>query len=153
MVGGVPPWFREDCREGVNPPELIVEDFHQNQEEGFPYCGEVVVQGLSFEGGKGLACHPEEECDCFGCHDSDGFLGDRAGSVDDCDNDNEGEGVGRSKLVGFGAFRDTTEPVCSCGGHGGLHGFFSVKLELDFHCRAAMGGTEDNNNKYEEEQY
>ncbi len=36
MVGGVPPWFREDCHEGVNPPKLIVGDFHQNWEEGFP---------------------------------------------------------------------------------------------------------------------
>jgi hypothetical protein len=31
--------------------------------------------------------------------------------------------------------------------------FFGVNLELDFHCRAAMGGTEDDNTKYEEEQY
>ena len=65
MVGGVSPWFCEDCREGVNPPELIVGDFHQNWEEGFPYCGEVIVQGLSFEGGKGLARLPEEEGDSF----------------------------------------------------------------------------------------
>ena len=153
MVGGVPPWFREDCHEGVNPPELIVGNFHQNWEEGFLYPGEVVVRGLSFEGGEGLARLPEEERDCFGRHDLDGFLWDRAGSVDDRDDDDEGKGVGSSKLVGFGAFGDTAEPVCSCNGHGGLRGFFGVKLELDFHCRAAMGGTEDDTTKYEEEQY
>jgi hypothetical protein len=76
MVGGVPPWFHEDCREGVNPPELIVGDFHQNWEEGFLNCGEVVVRGLSFKGGKGLVRLPEEERDRFGRHDLDGFLWD-----------------------------------------------------------------------------
>ncbi len=76
MVGGVPPWFREDCREGVNPPKLIVVDFHQYWEEGFPYCGEVIVQGFSFEGGKGLARVLKEERDCFGRHDLDGCLWD-----------------------------------------------------------------------------
>jgi hypothetical protein len=148
MVGSVLPWFHEDCREGVNPPELIVGDFHQNWEEGFPNCGEVVVRGLSFKGGEGPLRLPEEERDCFGRHDLDGFLWDQAGSVDNCHNDNEGEGVGSSKLVGFGAFRDTAEPVRSYDGHGGLCGFFGVKFELDFHCRAAMGSTEDNNSKY-----
>ena len=88
--------------------------------EDFPYCGEVVVQGLFFERGKGLACLPEEESDCFGRHDLDGFLWDRAGSVDDRYDNNEGKGAGSSKLVGFGAFGDTAEPVRSCDGHGGL---------------------------------
>jgi hypothetical protein len=132
---------------------LIVRDFHQNWEESFRYCGEVVVRGLSFEGGKGVARLPEEDGDCFGRHDPDGFLGDQAGSVDDRDDDDEGKGVGSSELVGFGAFRDKAEPVCSCDGHGGLCVFFGVKLELDFHCRTAMGGTKDDNTKYEEEQY
>ena len=153
MVGSVPPWFREDCCEGVKPPELIVGDFYQNREEGFPYCGEVVVRKLSFEGGKGPARLPEEERDCFRHHDLDGFLWDQVGSIDDCDDDDKGEGVGSSKLVGFGAFGDTAEPVCSCDGQSGLRGFFGVKLELDFYCRAAMGGTKNNNTKYEEEQY
>ena len=98
-------------------------------------------------------CLPEEERDCFGRHDSDGFLWDQAGSVDDCDNDDKGKSIGSSKLVGFGAFGDMAEPVRSCDGHGGLHGFFSVKFELDFHYRAAMGVTANNNTKYEEEQY
>ena len=96
---------------------------------------------------------PEEECDCFGRHDLDGFSRDRAGSVDDCNDQDEGEGLGNSKLVGFGAFEDMAEPVRSCDGHGGLCGFFYVKLELDFHCWAAMGGTEEDNTKYEEEPY
>ena len=145
MVGSVPPWVREDCREGVDPPELIVGDFHQNWEEGFPYRGKVVIRGLSFEGGKGLACLPEEEHDCFGRHDSDGFAWDQAGSVDDCDDDDEGEGIDNRELVGFGAFGDMAEPVRRSDGHSGLGGFFGVKLELDFHCRAAMGVTENDN--------
>ena len=99
MVGGVPLWVREDCREGVDAPKLILGDFRQYQEEGFPYRGEVVIQGLSFEGGEGFACLAEEKRDCFGRHDSDGFAWDQAGSVDDCNNDNEGKGVDSSKLV------------------------------------------------------
>jgi hypothetical protein len=124
----------------VDPPELIVGDFHQYWEEGFPYRGEVVIRGLSFKGGKGLARLPEEERDCFGRHDSDGFAWDRAGSVDDRDDDDEGEGIDSSKLVGFGAFGDTAEPVPSS-----LGSFFCVKFELDFHCRAAMGVTKNDN--------
>ena len=75
------------------------------------------------------------------------------GSVDDRHDDNEGKGVGRNKLVGLGAFGDRAEPVRSCNGYSSLHGFFGVKFELDFYCRAAMGGTENDNTKYEEEQY
>ncbi len=127
------------------PPELIVGGFHQNWEEGFPYRGEVVIRGLSFEGGKGLACLPEEKRDRFGRHDLDGFAWDRAGSVDDRADDDEGKGVDSSKLVGFGAFGDTAEPVRHSNGHSGLGGFFGVKLELDFHCRAVMGVTKNDN--------
>ncbi len=87
MVNGVPPWVREDCHEGVGPPELIIGDFHQYREEGFPYRGEVVVGGLSFEGGEGLVRLPEEEHYRFGRHDSDGFLWDQAGSVDEYDDE------------------------------------------------------------------
>ncbi len=145
MVGSVSPWVREDCREGVDPPKLILGDLHQNREEGFPYRGEVVIRGLSFEGGKSLARLPEEERDRFGRHGLDGFAWDRAGSVDDRDDDDEGEGVDSSKLVGFGAFGDTAEPIRHSDGHSGLGGFFGVKLELDFHCRAAMGVTENSN--------
>jgi hypothetical protein len=53
----------------------------------------------------------------------------------------------------LGGFRDPAEPVSGGDGNGSLHGFFGVKLKLDFHCRGAMEGTEDNNSKYEEEQY
>ena len=55
------------------------------------------------------------------------------------------KGVDSSKLVGFGAFGDTAEPVRHSDGHSGLGGFFGVKLELDFHCRAVMGVTENDN--------
>ncbi len=88
---------------------------------------------------------PEEERDRFEHHDLDGFAWDRAGSVDDCDDDDKGNGVDSSKLVGFGAFGDTAEPVHRSDGHSGLGGFFGVKLELDFHCRAAMGVTKNDN--------
>ena len=114
---------------GPKRPGKLVGDFHHYWEEGFPYRGEVVIQGLSFEGGKGLARLPEEEHDRFGRHDSDGFAWDQAPSVDNRNNDNEGKGVDSSKLVGFGAFGDTAEPVHSSDGHSGLCGFFGVKFD------------------------
>jgi hypothetical protein len=52
MVDGVPPWVHEDCCEGADPIKLIVEDLHQYWEDRFPYCSEIVIRGLSFEGGK-----------------------------------------------------------------------------------------------------
>ncbi len=101
MVGGVPPWDREDSREGVDPPELIVGDFHQNWEQGFPYRGEIVIRGLSVEGGKSLARLPEEERDRFGRHGVlDGFAWDRAGSVADRDDDDEGDFHCRAAMAG-----------------------------------------------------
>ncbi len=63
----------------------------------------------------------------------------------DRNDDDEGEGVDSSKPIGFGAFGDTAEPVRRSDGHSGLGGFFGVKLELDFHCRGAMGVTENDN--------
>ena len=63
------------------------------------------------------------------------------GSVDDPHDDNEGNGVSSGKLVGFGAFGDTAEPIRSCDGYHSLCGFFGIKFELDFHCRAVMSGS------------
>ena len=138
----------------MDPPELVVGDFHEDQEEGFPDRREVVVRGLSVEGREGLARLPEEGCDCFGHHDLDGFSRDQVGSVDDdCHDYDERKGIGSGKLVGLGAFGDTAELVRSCDGYSSLCGFFGVKFELNFHCQAAMGGTKDNNSGYEEEQY
>ena len=37
------------------------------------------------------------------------------------------------------SFRDPAETVGGGDDNGGLCGFFGVKLELDFHCRGAMG--------------
>ena len=153
MVGGIPHRVCKDCCEGVDP-ELILGDFHEDWEERFPDHCEVIVRGLSIEGGKGLTRLPEEERDRFGHHERLGrFSRDQVGSVDDCNDYDEGKGVGSSKLVELGAFGDTTEPVRSCDGYSSHHSFFGVKFELDFHCRAAMGGTKDINTKYEEEQY
>ncbi len=86
---------------------------------------------------------PEEERDRVGRHTClGGFFGDRAGSIEDCYNYNQRNGVGSGKLGGLGAFEDMAESVCGCNGNGGLQGFFGVKLELDFHCRRQWGTNE-----------
>jgi hypothetical protein len=132
MVGGVPHRVQEDRREGVDPPKskLAIGDVHQYWEKGFPDQCEVVVRGLSFEGGEGLVRLLEEERDCFVHHDLDQFSRDQARSVDDCHNYNEGEGVSSGKLMGLGAFGDTAELVRSCNDYSSLCVFLVSCLSL-----------------------
>ncbi len=73
--------------------------------------------------------------DCFGRHGCLGKFGGRAGSVEDCYDYDQRKGIGSSELGGLGAFRDTAESVHGDNRHGGLQGFFRVKLKLDFYCR------------------
>jgi hypothetical protein len=80
-------------------------------------------------------------------------LGGRARAVEYRNDDDQRDSIGRGELGKFRAFRDPAETVGGGNGNGGLRSFFGVKLELDFHCWGAMGGTEDDNTKYEEEQY
>jgi hypothetical protein len=153
MVGGVPCWIREDGHERMDPPELIVGNSHEDWEERFPDCCEVVVRGLPLEGRKVLTCL---ERDRFGCHDClDGFSGDWAGSIADHYDYDQRKGIVSGKLGGLSAFGDMAESIRGCNGdgHSGLHGLFGVKLELDFNCQAATGHQFCDNPKNEEEQY
>ncbi len=64
------------------------------------------------------------------------FLGySRAGAVENRDDDDQSNCVGKDKLRVLGAFGDLSESVgsrdCDCSS-GGLDG---IKIELDFHCR------------------
>ena len=60
---------------------------------------------------------------------------DRTGAVEDCNDDDQGDGVGEGELRVLGAFGDSGESVgsrdCDCGSGG----FVGIKFELDFHCR------------------
>jgi hypothetical protein len=63
MLSGVPHTLRDEGREGVDPPELIVGDLHEDWEERLPDRQEIVVCGLSFEGRKGIPGLLEKEGD------------------------------------------------------------------------------------------
>ncbi len=83
------------------------------------------------------------------------FLGySRAGTVENRDEDDQSDCVGKGELRVLGAFRDLSKSVgrrdCDCSS-GGLVG---IKLELDFHCRERYeepGLAQIS--RYEEEQY
>ena len=68
MLSGVPHTIRDDGHEGVDSPKLIVGDLHEDREKRLPDRQEIVVRGLSFEGGKGIPGLFEEEGDCIGRH-------------------------------------------------------------------------------------
>ncbi len=60
---------------------------------------------------------------------------DRTGAVEDCNDDDQCNGVCKGKLRVLGAFGDLAESVgsrdCNCGSGG----FVGIKFELDFDCR------------------
>ncbi len=82
----------------------------------------------------------EEVSDCIGHHF--GLLGFRhgTGAVKDCDDDNEGNCIGKGKLRVLGAFRDLPESVGSRNGNGGFGRLLCVQLKLDFHFHTSKKG-------------
>ncbi len=56
MVGGVCNWICQDGRKGVDPPELVEEDLHQDWEERLPDQEEIVIRWLPLDGGEDIAC-------------------------------------------------------------------------------------------------
>jgi hypothetical protein len=68
MIGGIPFRIRKDCREGVDPPKLTLENLLEDGEKRFPDQQEGVVSGLPFEGGKGISSLLEMERDCIRHH-------------------------------------------------------------------------------------
>ena len=68
VVGGVTHGIGDDGREGMDAPQKIVGDLHEYGEERLTDRQEVVVRGLSLEGGKSIASLFEEEGDRAGSH-------------------------------------------------------------------------------------
>ncbi len=68
MFGGVPHVVCDKGCEGVDSPELIVRDLHEDREESLPDRQEIVVCGLSFDRRKGIPGLLEQEGDYFGRH-------------------------------------------------------------------------------------
>ncbi len=67
------------------------------------------------------------------------------GAVEYCNDDDQGNSVGSSKLGVLGAFGDTAESVRGCDGNSGFRSFIGIKLELDFHCRRQWRTNNHNN--------
>jgi hypothetical protein len=70
------------------------------------------------------------------------FLGKRyrTVAVEDCDDDNQSNGVGKGKLRVLGASGNQSKCVGSRDGDSGSGSLIGIKFELDFHCRKQQGG-------------
>ncbi len=109
----------------------------------------------AFKGGEGVVGLFEEVGDCISVHDgwellsllaNEGSisLGKRCRTVavEDCDDDHQGNRVGKGNLRVLCAFRNVSECIGSRDGNGGSGSFVGSKFELDFHCRREQGGPE-----------
>jgi hypothetical protein len=85
------------------------------------------------------------------------FLGKRhrTVAVEDCNDDDQSNGIGNCKLRVLGAFRNPSECLESHDGNGGSGSLIGNKFKLDFHCHKQQGGPEAaaDKSRYEEEQY
>jgi hypothetical protein len=83
------------------------------------------------------------------------FLGKRCRivTVEDCDDDDQSNGVGKGKLSGLVAFRNLSECIGSHDGNSVSGSLIGIKFELDFHCREEQGGPKAvaDKSRYEEE--
>jgi hypothetical protein len=62
------------------------------------------------------------------------------GAVEDCDDDDQSDSVGKGKLRVLSAFGNLSESVGSRNGDSGSSGLIDIKFELDFHCREQQNG-------------
>jgi hypothetical protein len=58
----------EDGHEGVYPIELIVGDYHEEKDDGFPDCKKVIIGQLPFKEGEEVLGLFKEASDCIGHH-------------------------------------------------------------------------------------
>jgi hypothetical protein len=56
MVGGVRHCITQDGCEGVDSPELVLGDLHQDREERLPNREEIVIYWLPLDGGEAILC-------------------------------------------------------------------------------------------------
>ena len=77
MLGGVRHHLREDAREGMDSPKLVVGDFNQDGEQLLLDQEEIVVRWLSIDGRKRVVHLLKAERDCARHRHGDlrGFLG------------------------------------------------------------------------------
>jgi hypothetical protein len=67
----------------------------------------------------------------------------RTVAVEDCDDDDQSDGVGKGKLRVLGAFGSPSDCIGSRNGNGGSGSLIGIKLKLDFHCRKEKGGPKE----------
>jgi hypothetical protein len=113
VLGGL----REDGREGVDSIQLIVGNDHEERKKRFPDGKQVIISWFPFERGKGVVCLFEEAGDGVRCHVEmklkekllrSSFLGySRAGAVENCDDDDQSNCVGKGELRVIGVFGDS----------------------------------------------
>jgi hypothetical protein len=70
------------------------------------------------------------------------FLGKRSQTVavEDCNDDNQSDGVGKGKLRVLGAFRNPSKCIGSRNGNGGSGSLLGIKFKLNIRCREQQGG-------------
>jgi hypothetical protein len=70
------------------------------------------------------------------------FLGKRSQTVavEDQDDEDQSNGVGKGKLRVLGAFGHLSKSIGSCNGNSGSGSLIGIKFELDFHCCEQQDG-------------
>jgi hypothetical protein len=132
---------------------LVIWDDYEKGEKGLPDCKQVVIGWLPFKGGEGVIGLFEEAADCVSIHDGWELLSllankvnisldkrCRTVAVEDWDDDDQGNRVGKGKLRVLGAFRNAFECVGSRNRDGGSGSLIGTKFKLDFHCCGEQGG-------------
>jgi hypothetical protein len=77
------------------------------------------------------------------------------GGVEDYNDDNQSNSVGKGKLRVLCAFGDSSESVGSRDGNSGSGGLVGIKIKLEFLCpkSSKMGRKQQRITRYEDEQY
>jgi hypothetical protein len=153
--------LHEDGREGVDSFQLVVRNDHVEREKTLLDGKEVVISWFPFKRGKvsyaslkrrvmasgiivlgfirelgefGLFSRTRGELEDILLRSS--FLGyNRAGAVENRDDDDQSDCVGKGELKVLGAFGDSSESVGSCNCDCSSGGLVGIKFELDIHCR------------------
>jgi hypothetical protein len=129
----------------VDSIQLIIWNDHEEGKERFPDGKQVVIRWFPFKRGKGVIRLFEETGDGIRRHGEmkltenllkSSFLSySRASAVENRNDDDQSDSIGKGELGVLGAFGDSSESVgsrdCDCSS-GGLVG---IKFELDFHCQ------------------
>jgi hypothetical protein len=76
-------------------------------------------------------------------------------ALEDLNDDNQSNNIGKDKLRVLGAFGDSSKSVRSHDGDSGSGSLIDIKFKLDFHCRKQQNGPQmaADKSRYEEVQY